>query len=204
MPKFNLFHNTNKRHLNPTVVWRPGGVTKSCTYLFSPFKFNLSFQTRPDIIMPMIHYITKNPEVLKITVQTTAKVSVSHSTPKTHTQSLNQSALLSNQYNGMADSSFPIDAAVVVAVAVIVIGALVLVLLGFIFRKKIKTWACRILKLEKPEGDALEMKNITVQNPTTAGHNEGDPVVSSIDQKSKESQANTSFAPLLEPGDGDV
>lgn len=203
MPKFNLFHNTNKRHLNPTVVWRPGGVTKSFTYLFSPFKFNLSFQTRPDIIiMPMIHYVTKKLEVLKITVQTTAKVALSHSTPKTHTQSLNQSALLSNQDNGMADSSFPIDAAVVVAVAVIVIGALAL--LGFIFRKKIKTWTCRILKLEKPGGDALEMKNITVQNPTTADHNEGDPVASSIDQKSKESQANTSFAPLLEPGDGDV
>lgn len=153
--------------------------------------------------MPMIHYATKKLEVLKITVQTTAKVFLSHSTPKTHTQSLNESALLSNQDNGMADSSFPIDAAVVVAVAVVVIGALVLVLLGFIFRKKIKTWACRILELEKPEGDALEMKNITVQNPTTAGHNEGDTVVSSIDQKSKESQANTSFAPLLEPGDGD-
>lgn len=202
MPKFNLFHNTRKRHLNPTVVWRSGGVTRSCTYLFSPFKFNLSFQTRPDIIMPMIHYITKNPEVLKITVQTTAKVALSHSTPKTHTESLNQSALLSNQDNGMADSSFPIDAAVVVAVAVLVIGALVL--LGFIFRKKIKTWTCRIIKLEKPGGDALEMKNISVQNPTTAGYNEGDPVASSIDQKSKESQANTSFAPLLEPGDGDV
>lgn len=154
-------------------------------------------------IMPMIHYVTKNPEVLKITVQTTAKVSLSHTTPKTHTQSLNESALLSNQDNGTADSSFPIDAAVVVAVAVLVIGALVLVLLGFIFRKKIKTLTCRILKLEKPGGDALEMKNISVQNPTTAGHNEGDPVVSSIDQRSKESQANTSFAPLLEPGDGD-
>lgn len=147
--------------------------------------------------MPMIHYATKKLEVLKITVQTTAKVFFSHSTPKTHTQSLK----LSNQDNGTADSSFPIDAAVVVAVAVIVTGALAL--LGFIFRKKIKTWTCRILKLEKPGGDALEMKNITVQNPTTADHNEGDPVASSIDQKSKDSQANTSFAPLLEPGDGD-
>lgn len=147
----------------------------------------------------MIHYATKKLEVLKITVQTTAKVFLSHSTPKTHTQSLNESALLSNQDNGTADSSFPIDAAVVVAV--IVIGALAL--LGFIFRKKIKTWTCRILKLEKPGGDALEMKNITVQNPTTADHNEGDPVASSIDQKSKDSKANTSFAPLLEPGDGD-
>lgn len=152
--------------------------------------------------MTIIHIIKKNTteksEVLHNTVPTT-EVSLSQTTPESHTQSLNQSALLSSQDDGTAGSSFPI-AAVIVSLLVVV-GICVFLLLGYIFRKKIKAWMCR--RFGEPRTD-IELTTMTEQTPETADHSERDPDVSSTDQDSKVSQANISFAPLLGPGNSDV
>lgn len=98
---------------------------------------NLSFSDKT-VIMSMIRIIkkdiTKKPEILNITVPTTAEVSLSQTTHERQTLGFNQSALLSGHDNGSADSSFSV-AAVIVSVLVIV-G--IVVWLGYIFRKKDK------------------------------------------------------------------
>lgn len=166
---------------------------------------NLSFLDKT-VIMPIIHIIKKNitkqPEILNITVPTTAEVFLTQTTHESQTVSFNQSALLSGHDNGTADSSFPV-AAVIVPVLVLV-G--IVVLLGSIFiiymyYKKIKEWMGR--RFGEPRAD-IEMTTRKEQTVETADQRERDAVVSFIDPDSKDSQANTSFAPLLGTGDGDV
>lgn len=165
--------------------------------------------------MPMYHIIkedtTKKPNVLNITVASTAEVSMSQTTHEGQTPSFNQSALLSGHGNGTTDSSFPV-AAVIVAMLVLV-GIAAFLWLGYIFRKRIKDWIGR--RFVKPRADIemttrseqtvetadqepradIELTTMTVE---TTDQSDRDPDVSSTDP------ANTSSAALLGPGNGDV
>lgn len=153
------------------------------------------------VIMSMIRIIkkdiTKKPEILNITVPTTAEVSLSQTTHERQTLGFNQSALLSGHDNGSADSSFSV-AAVIVSVLVIV-G--IVVWLGYIFRKKIKDWMGR--RFGKPRAD-IEMTTRNEQTVSTADQSERDPDMSSTDPDSQHSQAKTTIEPLLGPVNGDV
>lgn len=121
--------------------------------------------------------------------------------PSTHESQAqgNQSAFLSNQENRTVDTSFPTATVIIPVLGLVVISALLL--LGFMFRKKIKTWICR--RFDKSSDDA-ELANMRGQTPPKICIREKDPDMSSTDPTSSNSQANTSFSPLLAQGNGDV